>query len=313
MCCFAWSLHAAICPAWNRCAAVWPAWNRGAARRAGLLCLFAALQLSQELFRLLFLVVWACFDVILGLPCASATIWRIIFGKGSREMSSRKSTPLPEVLVLLALLPRHPSGCPFSFSPQAVLPHNACSLLLLLLAFASAGSAAFSCAAAGSGSLLGVELCAGGKGNTSGSSVIAFSLPGCPLAANKSCWSAASLGASLWIDLAVKAPCLVKNDVHIGQVVASCPDADTPLLLELEHMRSWFSPEHCLKNGDDDTRVISGHLSLEKCLLVLSLHHEPIMQPRTMSDEPYHCRMVRWQRYTVPLHHIVSPSTHQSL
>ena len=45
--CFAWSLHAAICPAWNHCAAVCPAWNRGTARRAGLLCLFAAPVVSR--------------------------------------------------------------------------------------------------------------------------------------------------------------------------------------------------------------------------------------------------------------------------
>ena len=164
-----------------------------------------------------------------------------------------------------------------------------------------------------SGSLLGVELCAGGKGITSGSSVIAFNLPGCPLTANKSCWSAASLGATLRIDLAVKAPCLVKMMCISAKLSRPAQMPTPPLLLELEHMRSWFSPEHCFKDGDDDTRVISGHLPLERCLLVLSLHHEPIMQPRTMSDEPCHCRMMRWQRYTVPLLHIVSPSTHQSL
>ena len=152
-----------------------------------------------------------------------------------------------------------------------------------------------------------------GKGGTSGSSVSAVNLPGCPLAANKSCWSAASLGASLRTDLAVKAPCLVKMMCISAKLSRPAQMPIPPLLLELEHMRSWFSPEHCLKNGDDDTRIISDHLPLERCLLVLPLHHEPIMQPRTMSDEPCHCRVVRWQGYTVPLHHIVSPSTHQSL
>ena len=51
VCCSVWNRCAAVCPAWNRCATVCPAWNRGAARRAGLLCLFTALQLSQELLR----------------------------------------------------------------------------------------------------------------------------------------------------------------------------------------------------------------------------------------------------------------------
>ena len=129
----------------------------------------------------------------------------------NREQGDVESevSPASEVLVLLVLLPRHPSGCPFSSSPRAVLPQ--CLLSSAPPAgVAGAGSAAISCAAAGSGCLIGVELCAGGKGNTSGSSATAFNLPGCPLTANKSCWSAASLGASLRVDLAVETPCLVK-------------------------------------------------------------------------------------------------------
>ena len=133
-----------------------------------------------------------------------------VFGIGSRKISSRRSSRLPRYWCFSSLLTRHPSGCPFSSSPLAALPRNVLLSSAPPVGVAGAGSAAISCAAAGSGSLIGVELCAGGKGNTPGSSVIAFNLRGWPLTANKSCWSAASLGASLRIDLAVKAPCLVK-------------------------------------------------------------------------------------------------------
>ena len=140
-----------------------------------------------------------------------------------------------EVLVPLVLLQRRPSGCPlFTFSSD-------CSVSPPIVVV-GAGSAAVSCAAAGSGGLMEVELCAESK-DSPGSSASAFNLPRCPLAANKSCWSVASLGASLRTDLAVN-----QYDVHISQVVTSCPDANTPLLFEFEHMRSWFSPEHSLKN-----------------------------------------------------------------
>ena len=106
-----------------------------------------------------------------------------------------------EVLVPLVLLQRRPSGCPlFTFSSD-------CSVSPPVVVV-GAGSAAVSCAAAGSGGLMEVELCAESKGSP-GSSASAFNLPRCPLAANKSCWSVASLGASLRTDLAVKAPCLV--------------------------------------------------------------------------------------------------------
>ena len=88
---------------------------------------------------------------------------------GSRKTSSRRSPPAFRGAGASRLfLHVHPSGCPFFiFSSGCFFLAMSCSLPLLLLGLPVLVSAAVSCAAAGSGSLIGVELCAGGKGKHS--------------------------------------------------------------------------------------------------------------------------------------------------
>ena len=102
-------------------------------------------------------VVWACFDVTVGPPGASAAVGRVVFGIGSREMSSR-----------VGLSRFRGTGASRSFSTSSIwvsvfIFSSDCSISQCLLSaappagVAGAGPAAVSCAAAGSGGLVGVK------------------------------------------------------------------------------------------------------------------------------------------------------------